>query len=101
MSTLSKRKRHPKHFLKEWRQFRFMTQQQLADKSNTSKSLISRYETGSFDWNTTTFLALVAALDIRPDELFVKPIPSLRDEQRMIRERNAFNKRRAADIAEP
>jgi DNA-binding XRE family transcriptional regulator len=100
MSTLSKRDRHPKHFLKEWRQFRFQTQQQLADKVATSKSLISRYETGSFDWNTTIFLRLCAALEIRPDEMFVKPIPSLRDEQRMIRERGAYNRRRAADILE-
>jgi len=100
MSTLSKRKRHPKHFLKEWRQFRFLTQQQLADKAETSKSLISRYETGSFDWNTTMFLRLCEALEIRPDELFVKPIPSLREEQRMSRERNAFYKRRAVDISE-
>jgi transcriptional regulator with XRE-family HTH domain len=100
MSTLSKRDRHPKHFLKEWRQFRFQTQQQLAEKVETSKSLISRYETGSFDWNTAVFLRLCAALDIRPDEMFVKPIPSLRDEQRMVRERALFNKRRAADISE-
>jgi transcriptional regulator with XRE-family HTH domain len=100
MSTLSKRDRHPKHFLKEWRQFRFQTQQQLADKAETSKSLISRYETGSFDWNTTVFLRLCAALEIRPDEIFVKPIPSLRDEQRMQRERDVFYKRRARDISE-
>jgi transcriptional regulator with XRE-family HTH domain len=100
MSTLSKRARHPKHFLKEWRQFRFQTQQQLADKTATSKSLISRYETGSFDWNTTVFLRLCAALEIRPDEMFVKPIPSLRDEQRMARERQQFYARRAADIGE-
>jgi hypothetical protein len=45
-------------------------------------------------------LRLCAALEIRPDEMFVKPIPSLRDEQRMIRERGAYNRRRAADILE-
>jgi transcriptional regulator with XRE-family HTH domain len=100
MSTPSNRNRHPKHFLKEWRQFRFQTQQQLAERAATSKSLISRYETGSFDWNTTVFLRLCAALEIRPDEMFVKPIPSLRDEQRMSRERRLFYERRAADMAE-
>jgi transcriptional regulator with XRE-family HTH domain len=100
MSTLSKHNRHPKTFLKEWRQFRFQTQQQLADKAATSKSLISRYETGSFDMSMDMFLRIAAALEIRPDEMFVKPIPSLRDEQRMIRERAQFYRRRAADIAE-
>lgn len=85
--------------MKEWRQFRFQTQQQLADKVGTSKSLISRYETGSFSMTITMFLNIVEALEIRPDEIFVKPIPTLRDEQRMVRERKAFFARRAADIS--
>lgn len=98
MATLSKRNRHPKTFLKEWRQFRFLTQQALADKLETSKSLISRYESGSFDWNTTMFLHICAALEIRPDELFVKPMAAI--EQRMRRERAAYYARREADLAE-
>jgi len=98
MSTPSKRNRHPKTFLKEWRQFRFLTQQALADKAGISKSLVSRYETGSFDWNTAVFLRICAALEIRPDELFVRPLVSI--EQRMRRERVAYYARREADLAD-
>lgn len=98
MATLSKRNRHPKNFLKEWRNFRWLSQQQLADKLETSKSLISRYETGSFDWNTAMFLRICAALEIRPDELFVKPQMSV--EQRMRRDRVAFYERRRADLSD-
>ena len=99
MSTLSKRNRHPKNFLKEWREFRYLSQEQLADRLETSKSLISRYETGSFDWKTVMFLRICAALEIRPDELFVKPMMSI--EQRMRRDRVAFYNRRRADMATP
>jgi transcriptional regulator with XRE-family HTH domain len=98
MTTLSKRNRHPRTFLKEWRQFRFLTQKELADKLETSKSLLSRYETGSFDWSTAMFLRICAALEIRPDELFVKPLVSI--EQRMKLERMRFQNRRQADLAE-
>jgi transcriptional regulator with XRE-family HTH domain len=84
--------------MREWREFRFLTQQALGDKAGISKSLVSRYETGSFDWNTTVFLRICAALEIRPDELFVKPLVSI--EQRMRRERVAYYARREADIAE-
>lgn len=84
--------------MKEWRLFRFLTQQELADRLETSKSLVSRYETGSFDWNTAMFLRICAALEIRPDELFVKPQMSV--EQRMKRERIAFYERRRADLSD-
>ena len=98
MATLSKRNRHPKTFMKEWREFRALSQQELADELKTSKSLVSRYETGSFDWNRTMFLRICAALKIRPDELFVKPLMSI--EQRMRRDRVAFYNRRRVDMGD-
>lgn len=37
----------PPHFLREWRQFRHMTQQELAEAIGTSKTVISEMERGN------------------------------------------------------
>lgn len=39
--------RHVLHFLKEWREFRRLTQEQLAELADTDKSVISLLESGS------------------------------------------------------
>jgi transcriptional regulator with XRE-family HTH domain len=39
-------KEKPQHYLKEWREFRHLTQQQLADAVGTDKSVISLLENG-------------------------------------------------------
>ena len=100
MSTKPTSDRLPRTFIKEWRVFRYLTQQALVDKVGTSKSLISRYETGSFDMSTPMQWRIIEALQIRPDELWVRPIPTLKDEQHALRERAKFHARRKADLAE-
>lgn len=97
---MSTDQRLPKTFMKEWRQFRWMTQQALADKVGTSKSLISRYETGSFDMSTPMQWRILEALDIRPDELWLRPTLSPTEEQRAARKRAEFHARRKADLRE-
>ena len=59
--------RHDK--LREARERRFMTQQQLADKAGTSKANISRLESGEQRARMSTIVRLAAALGIDPEEL--------------------------------
>ena len=59
--------RHDK--LRETRERRFMTQQQLADKAGTSKANISRLESGDQNARMSTIVRLAEALDVTPEEL--------------------------------
>jgi transcriptional regulator with XRE-family HTH domain len=43
---MARRREKPKNHLAEWRLFRQMTQQQLADEAGTTKSVISLLESG-------------------------------------------------------
>ncbi len=46
-ANMTKRPAHGTHFLKEWREFRKMTQEELAEALGTSKSVISEKETST------------------------------------------------------
>ena len=59
--------RHDK--LREARERRFLTQQQLADKAGTSKANISRLESGEQNARMSTIVRLAEALGIAPEEL--------------------------------
>ncbi len=61
------RLRHDK--LREARERRFLTQQQLADRAGTSKANISRLESGEQNARMSTIVRLAAALDVEPEEL--------------------------------
>lgn len=91
--------RPPLPAIKEWRTFRRLTQQALADKAGTSKSLISRYETGSFDMSTAVLFRIADVLEITIAELYIDP-PSgpdeLREELRLQRERAKYAEKRKA-----
>ena len=55
--------------LREARERKFMTQQQLADKAGTSKANISRLEGGDQNARMTTIVRLAEALGIEPEAL--------------------------------
>lgn len=55
--------------LREVRQRKFLTQQQLADKIGTSKANISKLETGQQAPRPSTVLRLAEALGVEPEEL--------------------------------
>lgn len=55
-----------KHFLKQWRKFRDMTQQELGNKVGLTKASISRLETGETGYTQETLEALADALGIHP-----------------------------------
>jgi transcriptional regulator with XRE-family HTH domain len=62
-----------KHHLREWRLARGLSQQQLADRLDTSKGQISRWESGRRAMSGDVIAALADALSIEPGDLFRDP----------------------------
>lgn len=60
--------REPNH-LKAWREFRFMTQEELASKVGTTGAVISLLESGSRKLSPKWLRALAPALNTRPGHL--------------------------------
>jgi transcriptional regulator with XRE-family HTH domain len=62
-----------RHYLREWRIKRGLTQLELAQRLNTSKGLISRYERGGRAMTLLVQFRLMRALDITPAQFFMDP----------------------------
>lgn len=58
-----------RHFIKEWRKFRGLTQQQLADRVETVVSGISQLEGGKQGYSQAMLEALASALSCEPWDL--------------------------------
>jgi len=58
--------------IKVWREYRGLTQQQLADKVKISKPYLSQIETGKRTGKTEILSAIAKALDVSLDEVIVK-----------------------------
>jgi transcriptional regulator with XRE-family HTH domain len=76
-----------RHFLKEWRKHRGLTQQQLADRlptgddgKPTGKDVISRWERDERGISLDVQVALADALSIDPADLFRDPATPSADE---------------------
>jgi transcriptional regulator with XRE-family HTH domain len=65
--------RRPLHYLREWRQYRGLKLEELARKLNTTKGVLSRYETGDRGLSMGMQFALGRALDIWPGLLLINP----------------------------
>lgn len=61
-----------RHFIKEWRQHRGLTQDQLADRLDVSKASISRLESGRQPYTQDTLEALADALSCEPADLIMR-----------------------------
>lgn len=59
-------------FLKEWRTHRGLTQQQLADRLETTKSVISALENGKQRWNQDILELAAEALNCDPVDIIVR-----------------------------
>lgn len=59
----------PRLLIKEWRTFRGLTQEELADAMEISLGFMSKIETGQKRWNATHLLKASQALGIKPHEL--------------------------------
>lgn len=59
----------PRLYLREWRKFRDMTQEQLAEQMELTKGFISQLENGKERWNATHLARASRALRCEPAEL--------------------------------
>lgn len=83
-------------FLKEWRDFRGLTQEVLAEKVGTGKDQISRWEGGQRGMTAAVQQALADALDIEPHDLFRDPHISSIDA--LLRDATDGDRQLAADL---
>ena len=60
-------------YLKEWRVFRALTQEQLAEMLGTTKQTISRHERAEREVTTGHLIELASALNCEPGDLFLHP----------------------------
>jgi transcriptional regulator with XRE-family HTH domain len=59
----------PPHYLKEWRKFRRLTQDKLADAVDTSKSVISDLERGNLQLSPKWLRKLAPVLGTQPGHI--------------------------------
>ncbi len=60
---------HPRHYVKEWRKHRHLTQERLAERTPFSIGAISQLETGRTGYTQPMLEALAAALNCEPGDL--------------------------------
>lgn len=60
-------------YFREWREKRELTQEQVAERLDTTKATVSRMETGKVQYNRGYVEALADALMIDPADLFHDP----------------------------
>lgn len=66
-------KRPRRQYLSDWRETRGLTQQQLAERVDTGKDQISRWESGKRGMSAGVIEALEEALQLEPGDLFRDP----------------------------
>lgn len=59
----------PRHFIKEWREERGLTQEQLAGRIDKSPSAVSQLETGATRYTQGMLEAIASALAVDPGDL--------------------------------
>lgn len=59
----------PRHYIREWRKFRSLTQERLAERTPYSTGAISQLETGRTSYTQGILEALASALDCQPGDL--------------------------------
>ena len=67
------------HFIKEWRRHRGLTQEQLAERIDTSASAISQLETGKQSYTQRILEDIALALNTEPASLLAED-PARQDE---------------------
>lgn len=90
--------RPTRQFLSKWREHRGLTQQQLADRIETGKDQISRWENGKRGMSAEVLNALAEALQIEPADLFRDPDMPSADE--LLRSATPEQRRLAIDLVE-
>lgn len=87
-----------RHFIKEWRKYRGLTQEQLAGRIEQTSGAISQLENGIINYTQPTLEAIAYALRCEPGDLLSRD-PNLEgaivDLMRLIREKDAMSNVRA------
>lgn len=60
-------------YLREWRDFKDVTQEKLAERLETSAATISRYEAGKINLSVEKLQQIADALGCAPDDFFHDP----------------------------
>jgi transcriptional regulator with XRE-family HTH domain len=77
-------KRRPKlHYMKEWRQERDITQEELAERVGSTKSLISRYEAHVTGMTLELMFRIMAELNVGLEEFFDAPEKAKKTTERL------------------
>ena len=67
----------PQHFIRQWRKYRRLTQEQVADAIGSTPGSISQLENGKQGFTDSTLYALATALGTSPGELLSRAPPSV------------------------
>jgi transcriptional regulator with XRE-family HTH domain len=62
-----------RHYMRAWREYRGMTQEQVARELGTDRGMISRYENNECGLTLAVQFKLFGALDITPAQFFQPP----------------------------
>ncbi len=65
-------KTKPRHFIREWRKFRHLTQAQLAERADLTHGAISQLENAEVNYTQPTLEALADALQCSPGDLIMR-----------------------------
>lgn len=68
-----KRQNKGRNFVRQWRKYRKLTQERLAEMTGYTPSSISQLETGAQGYEETTLVRLAEALDCKPGDLISGP----------------------------
>jgi transcriptional regulator with XRE-family HTH domain len=63
---------HPRHFIKEWRKHRGLTQEQLAERIGIARSYLTKIERGDRRYDQPFLEAAADALRCEPSDLIVR-----------------------------
>lgn len=72
VKTALKADSKPRHFIREWRKAKGLTQEQLANRLNVAVSSISQLETGKQGYSQPMLEALADALGCQPADLLMR-----------------------------
>lgn len=67
-----KQKRPVRHFIRQWRKYRGLTQEQLAERIGMTHGAIGQLERGEVDYTQSTLEALAYAMMCQPADLIVR-----------------------------
>jgi transcriptional regulator with XRE-family HTH domain len=69
---MAKKQESPRHFLREWRKHRELTQEALADRVGVSREYVSMIEKGKRKYDQPYLEAAAAAMNCTPADLIMR-----------------------------